>query len=295
MNTSCDKLESLPRDKTVFFFPVGPIEDHGPHLPMGLDMLEARHLAELLANKTEKELLGWHSVIMPSVPLGVDSNTTHFALTVRAHVLRDYLLDTSKNLSKRKFRYFVCVSGHLGPRQLTTIEEAGKMLGTPFHLFRRNTRRLLLSASSALPGPKDVKRAPLFPNPDEHGGGRDTSVALAIDSDMVDPSFRSLLLINKKRSNIIRMLLRRMGKISGYWGAPAVASKEDGAHTLEETINQLFPKLRLVLEGAPPKSLFRSWYSVIPSNKSLFKVWVLIIVLALVLLSWVFLTYKFLR
>ncbi|MCM2322771.1 MAG: creatininase family protein, partial [Oligoflexia bacterium] len=125
---SSDQLRSLPRSRTVFFFPVGPLEDHGPHLPMGLDLYEARRLCELAAERTEKELPGWTAVLMPPAPLGLEGNTTSLVLSVRGHVLRDWLVDACSALIRQGFLHFACFSGHLGPRQLTAIEDAGKII-----------------------------------------------------------------------------------------------------------------------------------------------------------------------
>src|SRR4051794_39123164 len=112
------QLEGLSRDRTVFFFPVGPLEDHGPHLPMGLDLEEASRLCILAAQQLEAELPGWSGIVMPGAPLGIDSNTTHLSVTVRPHVLRDWLVDSCSGLIRNHFVHFVCFSGHRGPRQL---------------------------------------------------------------------------------------------------------------------------------------------------------------------------------
>src|SRR6201986_4099565 len=87
------KLDALPKASTVFFFPVSPLEDHGPHLPLGLDLFEAAELCKLAAERLERDMPGWNAGIMPAAPLGIDSNTQALALTVRAHVLRDWLVD----------------------------------------------------------------------------------------------------------------------------------------------------------------------------------------------------------
>ena len=52
-NLTRPELDALPRGKTVFFFPIGGMEDHGPHLPLGLDLQEATHLAYRVALKLE--------------------------------------------------------------------------------------------------------------------------------------------------------------------------------------------------------------------------------------------------
>src|ERR1700692_4462404 len=106
---SSQNLKTLIRQKTVFFFPVGPLEDHGPHLPMGLDLSEAQELCKLTAERLEREMPGWNAVLMPAAPLGIDSDTQVFALTVRAHVLRDWLVDACRSLTRAGFFHYVCL------------------------------------------------------------------------------------------------------------------------------------------------------------------------------------------
>src|SRR5262245_40865058 len=117
------QLKTLVPSQTVFFFAVGPIEDHGPHLPLGLDLFEAQRLCQFTAESLEKEMPGWKAVLMPAAPLGVNSDTTETAITVRGHVLKDWIVDACRSLSRSGFRHFVSFSGHLGPRQLTALEE----------------------------------------------------------------------------------------------------------------------------------------------------------------------------
>src|SRR5690348_4340479 len=91
------QLRSLSKEKSVFFFPVGPLEDHGPHLPLGMDLEEAYRLCFLAAQHLEEEMPGWVGIVMPRAALGIDSNTTSLALTVRPHVLRDWLVDSCRS------------------------------------------------------------------------------------------------------------------------------------------------------------------------------------------------------
>src|SRR4051812_4596016 len=105
---SAARLKELKPTQTVFFFPVAGLEDHGMHLPLGLDLLEARKLCELAAVKVEKDLPGWTAVLMPAAPLAIESNTTAIAWTVRPHVLRDWLVDACSGLARQGFLHFVC-------------------------------------------------------------------------------------------------------------------------------------------------------------------------------------------
>ena len=39
---SWKKIDALDRDKTIFFLPIAPMEEHGPHLPVGTDYITIR-------------------------------------------------------------------------------------------------------------------------------------------------------------------------------------------------------------------------------------------------------------
>lgn len=291
VKASAFELEGLPRQKTVFFFPVGPLEDHGPHLPVGLDLEEADRLCFLAAQHLEEEMPGWVGVVMPKAPLGIDSNTTRLAITVRSHVLRDWLVDACRSLIRLGFFHFVCFSGHLGPRQLTAIEDAGRIITQAGRWTRigkllrgmGDPRVSLISASSALVPKGEVLRAPFWPDPAEHGGRRDTSVALAIAKNRVDDHYRALPTQDKNSSKWLRNLNRRRRQLSGYWGSPALADADQGEAEILRVLEDSFLKMRAVWDGTHPQWLFRSWYSILPPNKSFFKAWLLVVAVVVML------------
>jgi creatinine amidohydrolase len=294
------QLLALPRVKTAFFFPVGPIEDHGPHLPLGLDLQEASELCRRAGERLESEMPGWRAVLMPAAPLGIDSNTQALELTVRAHVLRDWLVDACHGLTRAGFFHFVCFTGHLGPKQLTAIEEASGLIRkrTRWIRWARKLRGgaagaeplpTLVSACSAQVSASTVRGSPLFLDAREHGGRRDTSVALSLDASLVDPSHARLEARPwASPSHWGRAWSRISRKGAGYWGKPAEGSPAWGQGVLQGSIDEIFPKLRAVLEGADPNLLFRTWYSVVPPNRTFFKSWLLAMSFSALLLAWLF-------
>lgn len=281
---SASAIDQLIREKTVFFFPVGPLEDHGPHLPINLDLLESLQLCNSTAKYLEEKMRGWTSIIMPDLPLGVDSNTSRIAITIRPHVLRDWLVDSCNSLISLGFLHFVCFSGHLGPRQLTAIEDASKIIGYHWFGIRKKGNPNLSSASSALVKLKEVLLSPLWPNPSEHGGKRDTSVAITILNENIDPLYKALPHLQKTTSQWKRLC--RSKKISGYWGNPSESTLELGNQELKTILETVFPKLQAVWEGTKPKYLFTSWYSLFPPNKSFFKAWIIGISILIILIGY---------
>jgi len=287
-------LEALPRSQTVFYFPVGPLEDHGPHLPLGVDLREAEAVCFALATKLEKDLPGWVGVIMPTAPLGSETNTTMLSIYVRPHVLRDWLVDACIALTKRGFKHYTCISGFLGPKQLTTIEEAGKVLSKKFvlrRLFRglsKTPKINLISASSALIKNENPLKNPMWPNPIEHGAQKDTSICLYLNQNHVDPSYKALPKVERDSSLTAHLIKRILRKKNGYWGDPSKASLEEGKTLVEQKANLLHEKLLPIWRGAKPKSNFRSWYSIFPPNSSFFIAWILFLMFATVLALWAY-------
>ena len=83
---------------------------------------------------------------------------------------------------------------------------------------------------------------------------------------------------------------RRLGRMRSYWGHPAGADPAFGNQELKASLGHVFPKMRAVWEGASPSSLFRSWYSILPPNKSFFKAWLLLVLICLFIAAWGFLS-----
>lgn len=291
---TADQLLALPRETSVIFFTVGSLEDHGPHLPIGLDVLEAHALARRAAHKIETTLTGWTVLHYPLAPLAVETNTSKLAVQVRGHVLRDYLVDVCESFYRAGFSKFVCFSGHAGPHQLTAIEEAGKIFRknhAGWFGWKRRRAPSLVSANSVLLDPAETTSFPLWSNPPEHGGARDTSVALAIGA-TVGPEYRTLPERPREGSAFERFLSLKKGSLSGYWGNPARASAEQGERVLSEKLETLIPKLRAVWEGENGTHVFKSWFSIYPTNWSLFRVWLLVTVLIIILAAWVMVSFQ---
>ena len=61
---STPALDALDRDQTVILLTVSPLEEHGPHLPVGVDAFAARHFAETIAERVVAGRPGWSAVLV---------------------------------------------------------------------------------------------------------------------------------------------------------------------------------------------------------------------------------------
>ena len=203
------------------------------------------------------------------------------------------MVDLCDGLFKLGFQKFVCTSGNLGPAHLTAIEEAGKFLRSKhlrFGLFGKKSAPVLVSANSVALFEDEKSDSPIWSDPKEHGGKRDIEAAMTLFPAELDPMWKSLPAIEKNPLGFSRWRLRQKGEVSGYWGSPSKADTTNAETRLNEKISALIPKLKAVWSGSEPNHLFRSWYSIYPPNKSLFKAWLLVFSLIFLMALWIVIT-----
>lgn len=99
--------ELIKKSKGVAIIPIGSVEQHGLHLPVGTDTYVAMTLAEAAAVETNTLIVppvwfGWspHHMVLPGT------------ITIRAEILVEYLFDIIKSMSEHGIKKFVLLNGH---------------------------------------------------------------------------------------------------------------------------------------------------------------------------------------
>ena len=59
------QVDALDRERTLFILPVGMIEEHGPHLPVGADTFGVTYEANGASRRVSRALPDWSVVMMP--------------------------------------------------------------------------------------------------------------------------------------------------------------------------------------------------------------------------------------
>ncbi len=90
--------------------PVGSTEQHGPHAPLGTDVLNATAVAEAGVDRFEDVVLA------PTIPIGVAAEHRQFpgTLWVSEDTFRAYVGETIESLASHGFDRVVVVNGHGG-------------------------------------------------------------------------------------------------------------------------------------------------------------------------------------
>jgi creatinine amidohydrolase len=270
---SSPALDALDRDRTVVILSVSPLEEHGPHLPLGVDAFTARQLAEAIAERLTATRPGWTAVLAPTLHLGCFTFEAPGTISTRQRVVRDVLVDYGGSLARAGFRAILVASGHAGPGHLVALEDAAAivsrrhaiiMASLTGHLAWEFLRgRYTDKVEAALGRPLSAEERVAFAE-DAHGGLWETSVMLALRPELVDQGFRTLPaarypLMARLRPNYP---LRDGGQ--GYVGHPALADPAFAKAIQEVLLNEAMATVNAILDDRLRPGPRRSPFSAIP-------------------------------
>ncbi|HEX17319.1 MAG TPA: creatininase family protein [Thermoplasmatales archaeon] len=107
-------IEGLDKEKSLILIPFSPLEAHGPHLPIGTDVMVSRRICEEVASNLSKE--GITTLIYPPQIIGYCAYTKDFpgSISVDARTLSKVSYDMLESLARQGFKHIMIVSFHLG-------------------------------------------------------------------------------------------------------------------------------------------------------------------------------------
>jgi creatinine amidohydrolase len=111
--TAGDFVKALQKSDDVCVLPFGIIEKHGPHLPLGTDLINIRYLAQRAA---EQE----YAVVFPDYYFGQIFEARHEpgTLAYSAHLQLELLQETTDEMGRNGCRKILIANGHGGNNSL---------------------------------------------------------------------------------------------------------------------------------------------------------------------------------
>ena len=247
---SWKQIDLLDRKKTIFFIPFSPLEEHGPHLPVGTDFLTARDAAKeaiRLVNKKKPELT---IVLFPAIPLGFSKMATDFPGTVSTQIktLKMIVSDVCSSLAKFGFKYFVICTFHMDLGHLKGIysgmNKAMKIHGItiiePWGPYFYNKEVEKREPQVGFDTKKEV-----------HACFRETSLMNYQYPYLVDPSYKNLQSIFRDlySPRVLGKTFKDIGINDGYVGSPARADSDYGRWYFQQIVETYAQATLDLLDG----------------------------------------------
>ena len=224
---SMPEAEQAAKDGKVVIIPCGSIEEHGTHLPLCTDSLQAEYVALGVAQKTG-------CLVAPPLRYGLCNSTRNFpgTITITFDSLRSIMTDILEDFVRNGFKRLLVITGHAGGSHMTALKLAAKTVVTN-HMNEEDRPRIMVCSDYDFAF--DL-RGIEFDDRDSHAGTIETSRVMAIRSDLIKAKGEANF-PNLPRFEITPDPERFFP--SGVMGDPTAASSEKGQTINEYVIEQI--------------------------------------------------------
>jgi len=220
---SWKKLEELDCAQTIVLFPIGSLEQHGWHLPVGTDFLLARAISDRLATK---ETQGFEALLFPELQFGLNAEHTGFCgtVTLPARLLLELLEQQVRAVYDHGFRYFAFLNTHGGNTSLLEVFiREFKAAHPDCHLtsFQYFAHGFFDALRDTIENPIGI---------DVHAGELETSVLQYLSPELVDQNVPPQMLKerNCKSGELPKFWLTKEVSVSGVIGDATTARVDKG-------------------------------------------------------------------
>jgi creatinine amidohydrolase len=252
--TSADFVKAIQQSAGTCLLPIGIMEKHGLHLPLGNDLINVRY-ASLHAAQQE------YAVVFPEYFVSQIFEARHQPGTVAysAHLQLDLLQETTDEMGRNGCKKIVIVNGHGGNGHLLPFF-AQSQLQSPHDYIVYVFNRLSHDDAPGRPAMKSAGRAVDF-----HAGEGETSRTMVSRPDLVHLDRAN----NESGADLARQKLPDSLYTGIWWyarfpnhyaGDGSVASKELGEFDSKTLISDLVSAIKAVKADSEGLKLQKQFY-----------------------------------
>ncbi len=239
------EIEDAVEAAQVCVVPCGAVEQHGPHLPLDVDLVCPTGIARGAGRQIPEKML-----VLPTVAYGYTGHVMDFPGTINNHFEHfiHHVLDITKSLAYHGFKKILLLNGHGSNMPNLDLIARRTNLETDAECVATAWWQLLTVDKGFLPGWRESK----FPGGCSHAGELETSLYLFLDGDNVrkDKIKSGVISFNEEESPFNWVDLFANGPCTivswtssysetGVLGDAEKASEEKGRKAYEEAVKQL--------------------------------------------------------
>ncbi|MDP6467334.1 MAG: creatininase family protein [Pirellulaceae bacterium] len=229
----------------VCILPCGAVEQHGPHLPLDVDLVCPSGIARGAGEQIPEKML-----VLPIVAYGYTGHVMDFPGTINSHYEHfiHHVLDITKSLAYHGFKKIVLLNGHGSNMPNLDLVARRANLETDAECVCCAWWNLLTVDKEFLPSWRESK----FPGGCAHAGELETSLYMYLDGDHVrnDRIKSGVISFNEEESPFQWIDLFGAGPASviswtssysetGVLGDAELANPEKGRQAYQEAVRQL--------------------------------------------------------
>lgn len=252
--TASDWPRAMEKSSRTCILPIGILEKHGPHAPIGSDLIQVREWA---ARATKKE----YAVVFPDYFYGQINEARHqpgtFALPER--VVWDMLEATCDEIARNGFDKIILVNVHGGNPEFLRY-----FIQTRLEKRRNYAVYFFVPSTDSAYNNTLTRMHKSDPAGDQHAGERETSVLLYLRPDLVKLDSANIESgLNQKRlaiPNIYTAIWWYASYPNHYAGDGSKATKEMGQFVTEHVISDLEKAIKAVKADTKTLELQKEYF-----------------------------------
>jgi len=224
---STTEAAQAAKEGKVVIFPIGSVEEHGNHLPLGTDSVQPEYIATEVAKRTG-------CLIAPPFRYGICNATRNFAgtITIQFDTLYKLALDVLSELVRNGFYRIIVMSGHAGNSHMVALRLAAQEIVAKNAPRGKKVRIMVLSDFDFA----EELAAELADPKDGHAGTIETARMMAIRPELIKAEGKA----DVWRMPRFEVLAHpELFFPSGVNGDPTVASAEKGQKINEYIIAEV--------------------------------------------------------
>lgn len=234
-----DEFAEAMRQGRWCLLPFGAIEQHGPHLPLAADLIEAEHVCAAVAERVG-------GLVAPGLPYGICRTMRHFpgTISLSAATFQSVVREVVAEYVRHGARKLALYSGHAEPAHLEALREAVLPLvdADPGLIV------LVIGPYAFL---EPVRREAGLTGRDGHAGSLETSTILAVAGSTVRLD-RLPAVPDRPRLSEFRVLAHPEAEFpTGVRGDTSKVSRELGERAIRHIVTEFAQLLERVDREAP--------------------------------------------
>jgi len=246
-----EELARLPKGDTVAILPIGSVEIHGPHLPLGIDGLVITRIAELAAAREPP------AVVLPCLDYAYVNENVHHpgTISLSARTLVAVVEEICDEVGRNGFKKILLLNGHGGNNHiLRSIQRdllrprrdyVTYMCTEPWAPIQRDIDAL--SSGSAI----------------EHACEIETSIAMYLFGDLLklDRVHREATLGRVELPDYVKTSTSWQGYcLEGYVGDPRKATMEKGKTLVDKWVSAIADLIKSIREDDVSPRVLDEYY-----------------------------------
>lgn len=250
------EVDRLDKNHAIVLVPISPIEEHGPHLPLGTDLFGALDIASLAAQRVVSDDPQLEVIISPPIPLGASGATADFPGTIalRGTTVKAVVLDVCNALVGHGFRHILIVNHHLDPVHMKAILEAIDAVSAAHDLRIAELWSRVIYAGIESEEDHYIRSMGLDMEKEIHADAKETAYIAYRYPELIKSDPQKLPAVHidiREKYHKGMKTFKAMGAQMGYIGSPARATKALGQMHLENGAQLAADLISKLVNGDP--------------------------------------------